>query len=188
MKREDVKREDVKREDVKREDVKRKSACAARWAVFFTFHVITFHALTAPALAQPTQEEVLKSIGDNVGQPVDSRHFVAALAGIAGVVVLLVVAGRWRTREGRPRGLNHHGRLMKEVLRHVPLKRADKPPGEWNDMGITLRGDVLSVTLNGELVIRDARLPGLPARGPIGPRHEHGAIQFKDLRIRELAR
>ena len=81
--------------------------------------------LTPPASAQPTQEEVLKSIGDNVGQPVDSRHFVAALAGIAGVVLLLVVAGRWRTRESRPRGLNHHGRLMKEVLRHVPLKRAE---------------------------------------------------------------
>ena len=70
----------------------------------------------------------------------------------------------------------------------MPLKRADKPPGEWNDMVIAVRGDVLSVTLNGDLVIRDARLPGLPARGPIGLQHEHGAIEFKDLRIRELAR
>ena len=118
----------MKREDVKREDVKRgkRQSIFSRFHVF-TFHVVvlTFHALTAPALAQPTQEEVLKSIGDNVGQPVDSTRFVASLAGIAGVILLLVVAGQWRSRERRPRALNHHGRLLKEVLRHVPLKGAE---------------------------------------------------------------
>ena len=114
---------------MKREDVKCEAGRIRRLLTFhvFTFHAVifTFHALTASALAQPTQEEVLKSIGDNVGQPVDSTRFVASLAGIAGVIVLLVVAGQWRSREKRPRGLNHHGRLVKEVLRHVPLRGAE---------------------------------------------------------------
>ena len=115
----------MKREDVKR-DVKwtrvRSSRCIL---VLLTFHVFTFHAPVSPAFAQPTQEEVFKSIGDNVGQPVDSTRAVAVLAGIAGVLVLLVVAGQWRSREQRPRGLNHHGRLMKEILRNLPLKGAE---------------------------------------------------------------
>lgn len=68
----------------------------------------------------------------------------------------------------------------------VPLKRADKPPGEWNEMRITMKGERLTVVLNGETVIREARLPGVPARGPVGLQHEHGTIQFKDLAIREL--
>lgn len=68
----------------------------------------------------------------------------------------------------------------------MPLKRMDKPPGEWNAMVIVLRGERLNVRLNGETVIRDARLPGIPARGPIGLQHEHGTVQFKDLWIREL--
>jgi hypothetical protein len=79
----------------------------------------------AATLAQPTQEEVFKSIGENVDRPVDSTRLVAALAGIGGVIVLLVVAGQWRGREARPRGLHHHGKLMKEVLRNVPLKGSE---------------------------------------------------------------
>jgi hypothetical protein len=51
---------------------------------------------------------------------------------------------------------------------------------------VTLKGDRLTVVLNGEEVISDARLPGVPARGPIGLQHEHGTVQFKDIYIREL--
>lgn len=81
--------------------------------------------VSVPASAQPTQEEVFRSIGDNVGQPVDSSRLVAVLAGIAGAVALVAVVGQWRGRDRRPGGLNHHGRLMKEVLRNVPLKGAE---------------------------------------------------------------
>ncbi len=68
----------------------------------------------------------------------------------------------------------------------LPTKRADRPPGEWNDMILTLRGDRMSVVLNGEEVVPGARLPGLPARGPFGLQHEHGPVQFKNLAVREL--
>jgi hypothetical protein len=68
----------------------------------------------------------------------------------------------------------------------TPRRAADRPIGDWNEMVIQMRGDRLSVVLNGMEVIREAQLPGIPARGPIGLQHEHGRIQFRNLRIREL--
>ena len=38
----------------------------------------------------------------------------------------------------------------------------DKPRGEWNTFEITMKGDRLWVKLNGEEVIKDAQLPGVP--------------------------
>lgn len=79
----------------------------------------------APVSAQPTQEEVFRSIGRNVSEPVDSRRMLAAVLGIAGVVALLVVISHSKRREGRPRTLNHPGKLLKEALKAVHLKPAE---------------------------------------------------------------
>jgi hypothetical protein len=68
----------------------------------------------------------------------------------------------------------------------MPKKRADKPVGEWNQMTITMKGDRLTVVLNGEEVLSGAQLPGVPARGAIGFQHEHNTIQFKNVYVREL--
>jgi hypothetical protein len=68
----------------------------------------------------------------------------------------------------------------------MPKKRADKPVGEWNRMILTMKGDRLTVAVNGEEVLSEARLPGVPARGPIGLQHEHNRVQFKNLYLREL--
>ena len=68
----------------------------------------------------------------------------------------------------------------------TPRRNADRPLGDWNEMRIRLRGNQVSVTLNGEEVIHEAELPGLPARGPIGLQHEHGRLQFRNLFLREL--
>ena len=67
----------------------------------------------------------------------------------------------------------------------TPKKNADRPIGSWNEMEIQLRGDRVTVTVNGEQVITNAELPGLPARGPVGLQHEHGRIQFRNLFIHE---
>jgi hypothetical protein len=67
----------------------------------------------------------------------------------------------------------------------TPRKNADRPVGDWNEMKIQLRGNRVSVRVNGEEVIRRAELPGLPPRGPIGLQHEHGRIQFRNLFLRE---
>jgi hypothetical protein len=82
--------------------------------------------LTASRLrAEPTQEEVFKSIGQSVDQPVDSSKVLAVLAGIGGVLVLLVVLGQRRGREKKTTSQNQPRRLMKEVLRNVPLKKSE---------------------------------------------------------------
>jgi len=79
----------------------------------------------------------------------------------------------------------------------TPTKLADNNIGEWNTFEITVRGEYLTVVLNGQTVIENAHLPGLPARGPIGLQH-HGnkkngewtsppsLVQFRNIYIREL--
>ena len=79
----------------------------------------------------------------------------------------------------------------------TPSKNADRHIGDWNTFEITMRGDRLTVVLNGETVIRNAALPDVPARGPIALQH-HGAkqngvwtsppslVQFRNLSIQEL--
>ncbi|WP_410724068.1 family 16 glycoside hydrolase, partial [Burkholderia sp. SIMBA_024] len=42
----------------------------------------------------------------------------------------------------------------------IPRVNADAPPGEWNRYRITMKGDRITVVLNGRVVIDDARLPG----------------------------
>jgi hypothetical protein len=77
-------------------------------------------------------------------------------------------------------------KLPLEVRRAVtPKKRADKPPGEWNAMQITMKGDRVTVLVNGEEVISNALLPGVPEKGPVGLQHEHGHLQYRNIAIRE---
>ncbi|HEU0011572.1 MAG TPA: HEAT repeat domain-containing protein [Verrucomicrobiae bacterium] len=77
--------------------------------------------------------------------------------------------------------------LPEEVRRGATPKRcADAPVGDWNRMEITVRADRMTVVLNGQEVITEARLPGLPPRGPIGFQHEHGRIQLRNIFIAEL--
>jgi hypothetical protein len=79
----------------------------------------------------------------------------------------------------------------------VPRVRADSPVGQWNAMDITLLGDRVTIVLNGAKVIDNARMPGLPARGPIGLQHHGGLdkngqlgpacslVQFRNIWVRE---
>lgn len=69
----------------------------------------------------------------------------------------------------------------------TPKLQADLPLGLWNAMEIVVRGDRMTVVLNGKEVISQAQLPGLPERGPIGLQHEHGRIQFRNLWIEDLS-
>ena len=68
----------------------------------------------------------------------------------------------------------------------TPKTKADKPLGEWNRMKITMKGDRLSVTLNGKKVIDNAQLPGVPKSGPIALQHHHAPIDFANIWIKEL--
>ena len=79
----------------------------------------------------------------------------------------------------------------------TPKRNADYDVGAWNTFEITTRGDRLTVVLNGQEVISNAQLPGLPARGPIGLQHHGGKkdgvwtsppalVQFRNISIKEM--
>jgi hypothetical protein len=59
--------------------------------------------------------------------------------------------------------------------------------GYWNAYEITVNDDRISVTLNGEPVVREARLPEhLRGAGYIGLQCHSDVVQFRNMRIREL--
>ena len=58
----------------------------------------------------------------------------------------------------------------------TPKVRADKPVGEWNGMEITMKGDRVTIVLNGKTVIDNAQMPGVPETGPIGMQHHGGRL------------
>jgi hypothetical protein len=77
--------------------------------------------------------------------------------------------------------------LSPEVRKGVtPTERADKPIGQWNRFHIIMKGDRLTVTLNGKRVIENAQLPGVPEKGPIALQHHGDPVEFANLYIREL--
>lgn len=68
----------------------------------------------------------------------------------------------------------------------IPIKNADRPLGEWNTFLITMQGDRMTVDLNGQRVIDQARLPGVPESGPIGLQHHGDTVQFRRAWVKEL--
>ena len=68
----------------------------------------------------------------------------------------------------------------------IPKKKADNPFGQWNRFLVSVRGDQVSVLLNGERVIDHARLPGIPASGPVALQHHGDPTEFRNLFIKEL--
>lgn len=79
----------------------------------------------------------------------------------------------------------------------VPKTHADNNIGEWNTFEVTLKGDRVTVVLNGKTVIENAQIPGLAEKGPIGLQH-HGRwdngkwaaqpslVQFRNIFVKEL--
>ena|SRR5947207_9448163 len=78
------------------------------------------------AQAKPLkQEDVFKSISDNVGSTADPKVFyIVAAIGVA-FVVLLIVINALKKRQTLPRAVNHQGKLIKEMLKTVGLKSAE---------------------------------------------------------------
>ena len=106
----------------------------------------------------------------------------------------------WPVGSGEVYGYRTNKKLPKEVRTAVtPKKKMDRPRGEWNSFEITMKGDRLWVKLNGEEVITNAQLPGVPKLGPLALQHHGGwnaktaqwtgppsLVQFKNIFIKEL--
>jgi hypothetical protein len=93
----------------------------------------------------------------------------------------------WPCGSGEVYGYRTDSSQPAEVRAGVtPRKNADKPIGQWNRFIITMKGDRLTVNLNGETVIDNAQLPGVPARGPIALQHHGDPIEFANIFVKEL--
>jgi hypothetical protein len=93
----------------------------------------------------------------------------------------------WPVGSGEVYGYRTDPKMPAEVRAAVtPKTRADKRPGEWNRFVITMKGQSLTVVLNGKTVIENAQLPGVPARGPIALQDHGSPIQFANLYVKEL--
>ena len=93
----------------------------------------------------------------------------------------------WPIGSGEFYGYRDDGQMPDAIRAGVtPRVQADKPIGQWNRFIITLRGERVTVVLNGQTVIENARLPGIPAEGPIALQHHGDSIQFANLYVREL--
>ena len=104
----------------------------------------------------------------------------------------------WPIGSGEVYGYRMDDKMPPAVRAGVTPKRiADRDIGAWNTFEITMRGDRLTVVLNGEEVISNAQLPDVPARGPIALQH-HGSkkggvwtsppslVQFRNISIKEM--
>ena len=104
----------------------------------------------------------------------------------------------WPIGSGESYGYRMNDKMPADVRKGVtPKVNADKNIGEWNTFKITMKGNRMTVELNGINVIENALLPGLPENGRIGLQH-HGSkrngewvsppslVQFRNIYIREL--
>ncbi len=104
----------------------------------------------------------------------------------------------WPTGSGEVYGYRMDRNMPAEVRAGVtPSLLADNHIGEWNTFEITMKGDRLTVVLNGHTVLDNAQLPGVPEKGKIALQHhghkENGEwksspslVQFRNISIREL--
>jgi len=73
------------------------------------------------------------------------------------------------------------------------IQVADNPVGEWNTFYVVMKGDKVTVKLNGKLVVDDTPLENywepkepLPAKGPIELQDHGDKLWFKNIYIKEL--
>ncbi len=71
-----------------------------------------------------------------------------------------------------------------------PTENAGKPAGEWQTFDITLLGRYVTVSLNGETIIKDREIPGITGGalnsreaelGPIVLQGDHGKISYRNV-------
>lgn len=93
----------------------------------------------------------------------------------------------WPIGSGEVYGYRTDPKMPPEVRAGVtPREVADAPIGRWNRFEITMKGDRLTVVLNGRTVIENAHLPGVAREGPIALQAHGSPVQFANIYIREL--
>lgn len=124
---------------------------------------------------------------DNLRTEKDYRNFILTL--------------RWKIEKDADSGIYLRGQPQVQIWdRPVgsgglfndqvdPIRKADRPLGEWNHFVIIMRDKKVTVILNGVQVVDSATMnsiEGMPGRGPIELQHHGTPLWFKDIYIREL--
>lgn len=95
---------------------------------------------------------------------------------------------------GKPPADNECGALYRRI---PPSVNASKPAGEWQTFHITFIGQRLTVTYNGKEVLDNVETgpkgTGAASNRPDGPgplrlQGDHGAVSFRNIRIRPLSK
>jgi len=93
---------------------------------------------------------------------------------------------------GKPPRVSGDGAIYGEI---APRENATLPPGQWNDMRITLIGRTVTIIQNAKRTIdqREIVKPTLGALdgdvdepGPIYLQGDHGPVTFRNIRIRRI--
>jgi hypothetical protein len=138
---------------------------------------------------KPVEKEnpVIDSFGNDTGQKQKTMDAGDSGIYLRGSSKSQVNIWCWPVGSGEVYGYRTDPAMPADVRQGVtPRVNADHKPGTWNRFVITMKGDRLSVLLNGKQVLEDARLPDVKARGPIALQHHGDPIQFCNLYIKEL--
>jgi hypothetical protein len=124
--------------------------------------------------------------GKETGQQVDVEELDSGIY-LRGSSKSQVNLWNWPCGSGEVYGYRTDKSQPPAVIAGVtPKAKADKPLGEWNRTMITMKGDRLTVVLNGQTVIENALLPGVAAKGKIALQHHGSLIDFANIWIKEL--
>lgn len=95
---------------------------------------------------------------------------------------------------GKPIDSHSHGGVYSRIL---PAEQAALPPGEWQSLDVRLVGRVVTIKLNGKLIIDKKIIEGPTAMsfdpdeaqpGPIALQGDHGVVEFRKLTVTPLRR
>lgn len=85
------------------------------------------------------------------------------------------------------------GLFNNKVNPSKPSKVADKPIGEWNTFHIIMKGEKVTVFLNGEKVVDNVTMESypdydgpIPATGTIELQHHGNPLEFRNIYVKEL--
>jgi len=107
-------------------DVERHRRSSRRRAIVVLFFLFAFAFCLASASAAPTEQDVFKSINENVGKPSDNSRLLPVLVAGAGLVLLVIFISQRINREPAPKKVaSRPTKLMKEIAKGVGLRSAE---------------------------------------------------------------
>ena len=132
------------------------------------------------------ERPIIGADGRNTGETVELEERDSGIY-LRGSSKSQVNIWEWPAGSGEVWGYRTDESMSDEVrAASTPRSRADAPTGSWNRFIITMRGELLTVNLNGVTVLENAPLPGIAKTGPIALQSHGSAIEFTNLFVLEL--